>query len=70
MQTLEQWRDQWRVVLSGSFVFMWWGTAADRYLRLPRPWSLAAVLTVLSGLMALLVLIVIPGLPVRLLWNH
>ncbi|MFO0835420.1 MAG: hypothetical protein U0638_10635 [Phycisphaerales bacterium] len=53
------------VVLSPLLCFamlvVFWGIVASRYLRLPRPWFVSAVLTLLSALVAILLLSLLPG---------
>lgn len=42
-------------------IFLFWGFGASRYLRLPRPWLVALVLTLLAGLLATALLALWPG---------
>ena len=34
-------------------LFTWWGTATERYLKMPHPWGVAAVVTIVGCLVAL-----------------
>jgi len=43
-----------------------WGLAASRYLKLPRPWAIAGVLALIAGLTAVLLLSLWPGALTRL----
>ncbi len=49
-----------------SLVCVFWGCAASRYLKLPRPWLVAFVLTLVGGLLAMALLALWPGFLQRL----
>ena len=48
------------VVGSAFLVWLFWGFAAQRYLRLPRPWLVALVMSVLSAALSLGLLCLMP----------
>jgi hypothetical protein len=61
LRVFNRWRDIWQILLGGGFVLLWWRAAARHYLRLPSSGMVAIALTVLAGLAALLLLVLIPG---------
>src|SRR5690606_41925683 len=44
-----------------TWLLVWWGAAAGRYLMLPRPWAVAATMVMISGLLAMLVVLGVAG---------
>lgn len=58
--------ERWSPIVSPiacfTTIFLFWGFAASRYLRLPRPWLVALALVVLAGLAATALLALWPGL--------
>ncbi len=59
--SLHKWLLRASPFVSFLLVFVFWGFAASRYLRLPRPWLVAFVLTLLAGLLATALLALWPG---------
>jgi hypothetical protein len=50
-------------VLAMLFAWVWWSVVTGRYLRLPRPWLVGLVLSVLSVLLTCLIIFVCGGGP-------
>lgn len=63
---VDRWSKAAAIPFCFASIFVFWGFAAGRYLKLPRPWLIAFALTLLAGLVATALLALWPGFLAKL----